>query len=135
MSVTEHPLRSEFIGAVDTFNEGSAIGATGHFSTDVVFIVPGHSDLAGSYTGREGVAEFFEGLRRLGGDTFTVTPIEVLANDEHLVLFLRFTAQRDGESLDITVAGFHSDRRTDGWGKVTFLPDDRAKFDRFFRAT
>ena len=76
---------------------------------------------------------FFERLQSLGGESFTVTPVEVLANDEHLVLFLRFTAERGGESLDVTVAGFHSDHRPDGWGRCTFLPDDMATFDSFFQ--
>jgi ketosteroid isomerase-like protein len=135
MTATDHPLRSEFIDAVDIFNQGSSSDATAHFSSEAVFIVPGHSALAGTYRGREGVAEFFEGLHRLGGDSFTVTPVEVLANDEHLVLFLRFTAERDDERLDVTVAGFHSDRRPDGWGKSTCLPDDLVAFDQFFRAS
>lgn len=132
MSVSDHPLRSEFLQAVGLFNEGSLADAAAHFSADATFIAPGNSAVAGTYRGREGVARFFERLQRLGGDGFTVTPVEVLANDDHLVLFLRFSGGRGADKLDVTVAGFHSDHGADGWRRCTFLPDDMASFDRFF---
>jgi hypothetical protein len=51
-----------------------------------------------------------------------------------MVLFLRFTGQRDGRDLDLVIAGFHTDRGPEGWRRATFLPDDLVAFDRFFSA-
>jgi hypothetical protein len=131
MSATDHPLRSELIDSLDTFNMG-AVSAVDHFAPDVVFIVPGKSALAGIYRGREGVSEFFGGLHSRSGGAFNVEPYEVLTNDEHMVLFLHFSGQRGDDGLDVVIAGFHSDRGPEGWRKATFLPDDLAAFDRFF---
>jgi hypothetical protein len=131
MSTTNHPLRTELIGALETFNSGAA-SAVDHFAPDVVFTVPGKSALAGTYRGRDGVAEFFGALHSLSDGTFKVEPVEVLANDEHMVLFLHFTGQRGSVGLDVVMAGFHSDHRPEGWQKATFLPDDLAAFDLFF---
>jgi ketosteroid isomerase-like protein len=119
------------IDSLETFNSGQVSGVD-HFAPDVVFTVPGKSALAGIYRGREGVSDFFGGLHSRSGGTFKVEPREVLANDEHMVLFLHLTGQHDGKSLDVVIAGFHSDRGPDGWRKATFLPDDLAGFDRFF---
>lgn len=133
MSATDHPLRAEMIDSLDTFNSG-AVSGVDHFDPDVVFTVPGKSGLAGTYRGRDGVSDFFAGLHSRSGGTFKVEPREVLSNDDRMVLFLRFTAERDGENLDVVIAGFHADRGPDGWRKATFLPDDLAAFDRFFPA-
>jgi hypothetical protein len=98
------------------------------------FIALGHSAVAGTHRGRDGIRQFFERLYELAGGSLVIVPAEVLSNDDQLVLFLRFTGQRDGQTLDVTVAGFHSDHGPDGWRRATFLPDDVAAFDRFFTA-
>jgi hypothetical protein len=85
------------------------------------------------YHGRDGVAGFFARLHELSGGSFKAALEEVIANDDRMILFLRFTASRDGHDLDVVVAGFHDDRGEDGWRKATFLPDDLAAFDRFFQ--
>jgi ketosteroid isomerase-like protein len=132
MTVSDHPLRAEVLDSVGAFNQGALSAAVENFASDVAFVAPGQSPVAGTYRGKDGVGEFFGRLHQVAGETLTITPVEVLANDEHMVLFLRFTAQRGDDRLDVTVAGFHSDRGPDGWRKATFLPDDIAAFDRFF---
>lgn len=59
---------------------------------------------------------------------------KVLANDHRMVLVLRLTAERDGEQLNVLIAGFHDDLGPDGWRKARLLPDDLGAFDHFFRA-
>jgi ketosteroid isomerase-like protein len=132
MSSADHTLSSETIGSVQDFNAGSFDQATKAFAPDVAFTVPGRSALAGTYRGREGVADFFRRMQELSGGSLTVTPDEVLASDEHVVLFLRFQAEREGEKADFTIAGFHMDRTPDGFRRATFLPDDLNAFDRLF---
>ncbi|GAC1375224.1 MAG: hypothetical protein NVSMB32_18210 [Actinomycetota bacterium] len=133
MSATGQALSTAVTDAMEPFNHDGAIDrVVQNFAHDVVFTVPGRSAVAGSYQGREGVADFFRRLLSLAGGTFKVVPIEVLTKERHMALFLRFTARRDGHQLDLSVAGFHADRGPDGWRKATFLPDDQEAFDRFY---
>jgi hypothetical protein len=134
MGTTDHPLRSELIDSLDTFNSGAVADAVKHFAPDVAFTVPGHSAVAGTYRGREGVTSFFGKLHELSDGSFSVVPEEVLANDDHMVLFLHFNGTRGESNLDVTMAGFHSDHGPEGWRRATFLVDDLGAFDRFFAA-
>jgi hypothetical protein len=133
--VTEamHPLSADVLDGIDEYNaDGSIDAVVAQFAPDAAFIAPGHSAVAGTHRGRDGIRQFFEQLYRLAGGSLVIEPAEVLSNDDHLVLVLRFTGQRDGLTLNVTVAGFHSDHGPDGWRRATFLPDDTAAFDRFF---
>jgi ketosteroid isomerase-like protein len=116
-----------------SFNEGDLAGAVRVFSSDVTFVAPGKSAVAGVYDGREGVATFFSRLHELSGSSLRIALEDVIANDDRMILFLRFTAKRENHDLDVVVAGFHDDLAEDGWRKATFLPDDLAAFDRFFQ--
>jgi ketosteroid isomerase-like protein len=130
--MSEHSLRTQVLEGFTPFNEGEFQPAAAVFSNDAVFVAPGASAVAGVYRGRSGVLEFFQRLRSLSGGTLTVEPVEVLANERHMILFLRFRGNRNDSTLDVVVAGFHRDRAPDGWRRATFLPDDQAAFDRFF---
>jgi ketosteroid isomerase-like protein len=135
MSDTEHPLTEKVHDAIDDFNVDGTIARTvDQFAPDAVFIAPGHSAVAGVYKGHDGIREFFERLYKTSGGTLKVAPVEVMSNDNHLVLFLRFQGERGEKSLDVTVAGFHSDHSPEGWRRATFLPADQATFDSFFAA-
>jgi hypothetical protein len=98
--------------------QGSFAAAAAAFSKDALFVVPGASALAAPANG-----------------TVKVEPIEVLANDRHMVLFFRFVGRRDGTDFEVVAAGFHSDRGPDGWRRATFLPDNQAAFDRLYSKT
>jgi hypothetical protein len=56
---------------------------------------------------------------------------DVLASDEHVVVFLRVTATRGDERLDVTVAHFAT-VGPEGFARNWFLPDDVAAWNRFF---
>ena len=133
MTATDHPHRTAVLDSLHAFNAGAMDDVVRQFAPDVTFTAPGHSAVAGVYRGRDGVRSFMGRLYELSGGTLTISHNEVLSDDEHLVLFLRFAGQRKGERLDCVVAGFHSDLGPDGWRQATFLPDDLAAFDRFFR--
>jgi hypothetical protein len=134
MSATQHEHGAELKESVASFNTGDLASAVRSFSSEVTFAAPGKSAVAGVYHGREGVARFFTQLHELSGGSLRIALEEVLANDDRMILFLRFTASRDGHDLDVVIAGFHDDLGDDGWRKATFLPDDLASFDRFFQA-
>jgi hypothetical protein len=132
MSAIDHPLRSEVLDGFAPFNQGAFATTVAAFSDQAIFVAPGKSAVSGTYRGRTGISEFFQRLYAVSGGSVKVEPMEVLANDRHMVLFLHFTGRRDGAALDVVVAGFHRDRGPDGWRRATFLPDDQDAFDRFF---
>jgi ketosteroid isomerase-like protein len=132
MSAIDHPLRREVLEGLRPFNQGAFAASVAAFSDEAVFVAPGQSAVAGTYRGRTGISDFFNRLYALSDGSLKVEPMEVLANDRHMVLFLHFTGRRDDATLDVVVAGFHRDRGPDGWRRATFLPDDQAAFDRFF---
>jgi ketosteroid isomerase-like protein len=133
VTATEHEHGEALKESLRSFNEGDLASAVRVFSSDVTFVAPGKSAVAGVYEGRDGVVTFFERLHELSGGSLGIALEDVIANDDRMILFLRFTGKRDGNDLDVVVAGFHDDLREDGWRKATFLPDDLASFDRFFQ--
>ena len=135
MSDTQHPSSAKVRDAIVDFNaDGALTHVIDQFAPDAVFIAPGHSAVAGTYKGHDGIREFFERLYKISGGSLKVAPFDVMSNDNHLVLFLRFQGERGDKSLDVTVAGFHSDNSPEGWRRATFLPADQAAFDSFFAA-
>ena len=58
--------------------------------------------------------------------------MDVLADDEHLVVFLRIKADRDGASLDVKVANAFRIAPDGSWKGSWWLTDDQAAVDRFF---
>ncbi len=135
MSSTDHVHQARLQESVAEINLGDLSKSLEQFSADVTFVVPGHSALSGTHRGRDQLGErFFSRMYELSGGTMKTEVEEVLANDHRMVLFLRLTAERDGERLNVTIAGFHDDLGPDGWRKATLLPDDLGAFDHFFRA-
>jgi uncharacterized protein len=76
----------------------------GLFAEDAVWHIPGRSPIAGDYQGPASIIQDF--LQRVvseSGGTLQATPIDLLANDHHVVGLQHSTGQRQGKTLDITV--------------------------------
>ena len=82
---------------------------------DAVWHVGGTHRLSGDYRGRDAILGYFDSVRTETGDTMTLEPLEVLANEQHGAAFLRVTAERQGRSLDVVVADAF---RFDGKGRI-----------------
>ena len=67
---------------------------------DVVWHSPGRNQLAGTFTGKPAVFENFQKVFELTGGTFKLEIHDVLANDEHAVVLVRATGEKDGRKLD-----------------------------------
>jgi hypothetical protein len=85
----------------------------------------------GVYRGRDGLQRFFGRLAERSNGTMRPNVDDVLATDDHVVIFLRVTAQRDGDELDVTVAHFAT-VDANGFPRNWFLPDDVSAWNRFF---
>jgi ketosteroid isomerase-like protein len=98
------------------------------FPEDVVWYAPAGERV---YHGYDGLAQFFGHLQERSNGTMRPEVEEVLGSDRHVVAFLRITAERDDDRLDVLVAHFAT-VGPDGFARNWFLPSDSAAWNRFF---
>lgn len=128
----EHPNAAKMREAAAKFVAGDLEGFMATFSDDIVWRSGGSSALSGTYRGKDEVAGWFGTIRRFAGDTIDVEPVDVLADDEHLTIFLHITAKRDDQVLDVEVANAFRVDPDGRWKESWYLPNDQAAWDRFF---
>ena len=87
----EHPNAAKMREAAGKFVAGDLDGFMATFSDDIVWRSGGSSVLSGTYKGKDEVAGWFGKIREFAGDTIDVEPVDVLADDAHLTIFLRIT--------------------------------------------
>ena len=90
--------------AIETFSRGDLEAYKNYFADNVVWHVRGNHPLSGSYRGKEALFQYFDKVRELTQGSMKVEPEAILADDNHVGLFARVTAQRDGRQLDVTMA-------------------------------
>ena len=115
----------------DAFEKGDLDTLLQLFTDDIVFHVPGRSQVAGDYRGQDEVFGFFGRLVELTGGSFKIERHHVLADDSHGSVLSTTTAQRDGKNLSVKgvdVFHFEGDRVSEIW---TFV-DDQYADDEFF---
>lgn len=66
---------------------------------DIVWHVGGHNPLSGDYRGKQEVRALFDRFAEGSGGTLRGEPHDVLANDEHEVGLVEFSAEHEGTSL------------------------------------
>jgi uncharacterized protein len=131
--MAEHPNAVKMREAAAQFVAGDLEGFMATFSDDIVWRSGGSSALSGTYKGKDEVAGWFGQIREFAGDTIDVEPLDVLADDEHLTIFLHITAKRDDQVLDVEVANAFRVDPDGRWKESWYLPNDQAAWDRFFR--
>ena len=131
VQATEHPNARRMREVPEAVQRGDIAAALEHFPEDVIWYSPGGSRDERVYRGREGLQRFFGRLFERSNGTMRPEVDDVLANDEHVVIFLRITATRGDDELDVTVAHFAT-VGPDGFDRNWFLPDDLAAWNRFF---
>jgi ketosteroid isomerase-like protein len=98
---------------------------------DVLWHVGGDHPLSGDYRGRQAVLDYFAKVQSLTSQTLTLDPIEILAGGGFGAIFLRVRAEREGRSLDVTMAeAFRAEdgRLAEFWATA----DDQEAVDRFW---
>jgi ketosteroid isomerase-like protein len=129
--MAEHPnvalLRKGYAaydsGDLDTINE--------LFADDVVWHVAGRSPIAGDYKGKDQVFGFFGKLMELSDGTSKLEIHDILANDEHGVVIVTGSAQRNGTSLsgqDVHVFHINDGKVVEFWDS----PVDQYAADEFW---
>lgn len=130
--MAEHPNAQRLREGYEAFAKQDMETLNEFFAEDIVWHVPGHSPLAGTYKGKEEVFGFFMKLGELTQGSFSFEFHDFLANDEHGVAMVQARAQRDGKTLDEkAVHVWHispEGKATEFWG----FSEDITKGDDFF---
>ena len=71
---------------------------------DAVWHVGGTHRFSGDYLGRDAILEYFDRVTAETEGTLQLDPTELLANDQRGAAFLRVTADRGEQHLDVTMA-------------------------------
>ena len=93
-STTEHPSAVQMREVPEAFVRGDISAALDKFQEDVVWYSPAADPSKRVYRGRDGLARFLEHLQERSNGTVRPEVEEVLGSDDHVVAFLRITAER-----------------------------------------
>lgn len=117
---------------MEAFSRGDLEGAAEIFADDIVWHYGGSHELSGDYRGREEVLSFFRRVREMTAETFTVTPVDILASDRYVFVFNNLRGDRDGRTLDIISVNCFKFREDGKASEYFSLVNDRAAMDSFF---
>jgi ketosteroid isomerase-like protein len=123
----EELLRKGF----EAFSTGDLDTVQGTFADDIVWHVPGTSQLSGDYKGQGEVMGWLGKNLELSGGSLKTEVHDILANDEHGVALFTVTAQREGKSLRdnaCQVVHLSGGKVTESW----IHPGDQATVDEFW---
>jgi uncharacterized protein len=98
---------------------------------DVVWHEPGQSEFTGELRGKDAVLRMIEKAREITGGTFKLNLHDVLANDEHVVALINWTAKRGEKTIEGREAAVYHVRD----GKIAeawFLTDDSRSVNEFW---
>jgi ketosteroid isomerase-like protein len=95
-----HPNEDRIRQGYEAFSKGDLQRLDDLFADDIVWHVGGRSPLAGDYKGKQEVYAFFGRLAEGTGGSFQLEVHDILANDEHGVVFVHSRGQREGKTLD-----------------------------------
>jgi ketosteroid isomerase-like protein len=131
VSTTEHTNARRMREVAEAVARGDIAAALEQFPKDVVWYSPAENKGERVYRGHDGLARFFGRLHERSNGTMRPEVEDVLGSDEHVVIFLRITAARDDQRLDVHVAHFAT-VAAKGFTRNWFLPSNTAAWARFF---
>ncbi len=120
--MAEHPNVERARRGYEAFAAGDTDAVDEQLADDIVWHVGGNNILSGDYKGKEAVFGFFGRLVQETGGTFSQEVHDILANDEHVVVLVQTTAERNGVHVDQRAVDI---MHADAEGKIT-------EFWRFF---
>lgn len=114
-----HPNETLVRNGYEAFAKGDMQTVNDLFAEDIVWHVPGRSQLAGDYKGKDQVFEFFTKLINESGGTFQQEIHDVIANDEHAIVMVTWSAERGGNRFqdhNVHVLHVQNAKVTEFWG-------------------
>jgi ketosteroid isomerase-like protein len=129
--MAEHPNLESARAGYAAFATGDMAAVGDLLADDIVWHSGGSNILTGDYEGKEAVFNYFARLMQETGGTFKNEIHDMLANDEHGVALVTFSAARGGKSLEGSIVHvFHmrDGKMTEFWS----ISEDQAQFDEFW---
>ena len=130
--MSEHPNATRLKQTVAEFQGGDLDALIKAYAADGIYRVPGDNLVSGTFQGHDDIRAFFYRLMEVTEGTMKLDVDEILADDDHAVMFWSLTAERQGKSLDATGAMAF---RIDDEGKYSeswFLYNDQRGYDAFY---
>jgi uncharacterized protein len=127
----EHPHATALRQGYAAFARGDMAGVASILADDVLWHSPGHSQLAGDYTGIPAVLELFGRIAELTEGTFRADVHDILANDVHGVALVVLSGTRGGKTVtdrQVQVAHFRDGKLAESW----FTGTDQDAVDELF---
>jgi ketosteroid isomerase-like protein len=118
--------------SVEALGRGDLEGFLELWSDDVVWRIGGNNQLTGIYRGKQAVREVTLRTIELSQGAYQLEPMDVLADEKHLVLMFHATGQHADRSIDTTVATFVTVDDEGKWEASWWLPSDQAQYDAFW---
>jgi len=117
---------------LQAFNSNDVAALTKGLHPGVKYAIRGRSQVSGTFTGMEEMAQALQRVRDLTGDTMRVEPEILLSGGDHVIRYARLNASRpDGREFDgyeAVVFRFRDGRLEEG----DSIPADQYAFDEFF---
>lgn len=126
-----HPNEELVRRGYAAFQSGDMATLKDLFADDIVWHATGRNQMAGDFKGTDAVLEQFGKTFEVTGGTFKIDIHDVLANDEHVVVLVHATGEREGKRLDDnSVQVFHvrDGQVTEQW----LQPGDAYAVDEFW---
>ena len=126
-----HPNVERYLRTVRAFNEGDVATALELTDEHIVYRIPGRSPIAGEFHGLGAYHEALRRVRDLSGNTLSLTPAAVFADDTFLLVYGRIRARRGDKQLDAD----HCVMFRFAHGKIVegrTIPVDQYAFDEFW---
>jgi ketosteroid isomerase-like protein len=100
MTTTREDNLAVLRGYFDAMAAGGPPAAMPFYSENVVLEVPGSHEASGTYEGHDGVKAFGGTMARLTGGTFRLSPVDLLASDDHVVTVATASVEVAGERVE-----------------------------------
>jgi ketosteroid isomerase-like protein len=100
-------------------------------SEDFVLHIPGRSQIAGDYRGKEEMRRHFADIAQLSGGTFRTAVHDVVAGEDHAVGLIDASASRADDVIDLPrIHVWHV--RSGELSELWLHPSDQYSFDRYW---
>jgi ketosteroid isomerase-like protein len=129
----EHPHGERARTVLAEVSAGNLDALSDQMTDDIVWHVGGEHPLSGDYQGREAVMDYHRRVADLTGGSLRLEPVDVLASDRHLGIFLKAVAGEGGPALDTTMVEAIRLTEDGKWAEFWALADDQAGVDAFWK--
>jgi ketosteroid isomerase-like protein len=130
--MADHPNQARAREYLSAYAAGDFDALAPYFAEDIVWHVGGKHDLSGTYRGRDSVLDYLRTAGERAGGTLLLEPEAILADDDHLAMFMRVRGDRDDKHLDATMTEIVELDENGTWKQFFALSEHQDAIDEFW---